>query len=350
MKKFAYFSQHLKILLTIVLFGFIYIAQAQSSDSEVDNEEIQPQSDFWKYQELDEDQHSDPVSESFEYVLNTSHRFANWVDSFFDDDRTKGIKNTTRIKLSAWGFYDNDDTYNDSDFNFNIRVRLPRTQKRVQFIITNDPDEDLSTSRAGGVFPDQTPSDETTVGFRFFDLAGLGKKIPGKFSTAMGVGFSSGDPTFKIEPRYIYTHDFKKWSTTFLQKVRWHSEDGWRAETRFDFDRALSKKYFLRLNNELFWEEKQEDFDGFEYRPRILLSHRFSSKQVLVYESNSVFRSEPTFGPFTSALAVRYRRQFWRPWLFVEVAPQVTFREATDWDASPGVFAKLEILMKKTDK
>jgi hypothetical protein len=349
MKNSAYFSQYLKILLAVALFGLTPITQAQPSDTDndIDVEEMKPIGNFWEYQELDDDQHSDPVSESFEYVLNASHRFANWVDSFFDDDRTKGIKNSTRIKLSAWGFYDNDDSYNDSDFNFNIRVKLPRAQKRVQLIITNDPDEDLSTSRAGGVFPDQTPSDETTVGFRFFDLAGLSKKIPGKFSTAAGVGFSSGDPTFKIEPRYIYTHDFNIWSTTFLQKIRWHSEDGWRAETRFDFDRALSKKYFLRLNNEFLWEEKEDDFDGFEYRPRILLSRRFSSKQALIYESNNVFRGGELF---TSALAVRYRRQVWRPWLFFEIAPQVTFREEDDWDASPGVFAKLEILMKKTDK
>ena len=110
-------------------------AQAPKADTDHESqmEESRPQGDFWKYQELDEDLHGDPVSESFEYVLNSSHRFANWIDGFFDDDRTRGIKNTTRIKLSAWGFFDKDDSYNDSDFNFNLRVKLPRTQKRVQF-------------------------------------------------------------------------------------------------------------------------------------------------------------------------------------------------------------------------
>ena len=325
-------------------------APISDSDSDIDIEDKRPQGDFWKYHELDENEHADPVTESFEYVLNTSHRFANWVDGFFDDDRTVGIKNTTRLKISAWVFYDNDDSYDDSDFNFNLRVKLPRTQKRVQFIITNDTEEDLSSSRAGGVFPDQQKSDETTVGFRFFDLAGLSKKIPGDFSTAIGVGFSSYSPTLKIEPRYLYTHDFKIWSTTFLQKIRWHSEDGWKTETRLDFDRALSEKYFLRFNNELYWEEDQEDYEGLEFRPRVLLSRRFSTKQALVYEWNNIFYTEPSFDLNATALVVRYRRQFWRPWLFGEVAPQVAFREEDDWNASPGIFAKLEILMQKTDK
>jgi len=337
---------------TLLAFSSSTWAQAPRADTdhETQMEESRPQGDFWKYQELDEDLYSDPVSESFEYILNTSHRFANWADSFFDDDRTVGIKNTTRIKLSAWTFLDGDSSYDDSDFNFNIRVKLPRTQKRVQFIITNEPDEELANSRSGGVFPDQVKSDETTVGFRFFDLSGLSKKIPGEFSTAVGVSFSSYSPAFRIEPRYIVTHDFKIWSMTFLQKVRWHSKDGWATETRLDFDRALNEKYAIRFNNELYWEEEEDDFEGFEFQPRFILARRFSSKQALLYEWNNLFRSEPSFDLFTSALVVRYRRQFWRPWLFVEVAPQVAFREEEDWDASPGVFAKLEILMQKTDK
>jgi hypothetical protein len=192
--------------------------------------------------------------------------------------------------------------------------------------------------------------DETLVGFRFFDLAGLESKIPGKFSTAMGVGFSSGDPTFRIEPRYIYTHDFDIWSTTFLQKIRWHTRDGWSSQTRLDFDRAISKRFFFRSNNEITWEEKEDDFDGYEFRPRLILSQRFSSKQALLYEWNNVFRSEPSFDLHSTALALRYRRQVLRPWLFVEVTPQVTYRNETDWDAVPGIFAKLELLMKKTDK
>ncbi|MCK5359059.1 MAG: hypothetical protein KAJ95_00450, partial [Gammaproteobacteria bacterium] len=242
------------------------------------------------------------------------------------------------------------DQYNNSDFKFNIRIKLPRTQKRAQFILTNDPDDDLSTSASGGVFPDQQRSDETIAGFRFFDLAGLGRKIPGEFSTAMGVGFSDDSPTFRIEPRYIYTHDFKIWSMTFLQKIRWHSRDKWSTETRFDLDRALSKKYFLRFNNEVLWEEKQEDFDGYEFRPRVILSQRFSSKQALLYEWNNLYRSEPSFNLHTTALALRYRRQIWRPWLFFEVAPQVAFRNANDWEAAPGIFAKIELMVQKTDK
>ncbi len=352
MKNTGYFSQVLLPLLSLLLLGLPATAMAQppDSDSDIEVEEVKPRGDFWKYEELDTEIHDDAVSKSLGFVLNKSHQFANWVDGFFDDDRTRGIKNTTRLKLSYWGFFDQDDQYDDDDFSFNLRVKLPRAQKKVQLIITNDPDEELSSSRSGGVFPEQRQTEETTVGFRFFDLAGLEKKIPGKFSTAVGVGFSSGDPTFRIEPRYIYTHDFDIWSTTFLQKIRWHSRDGWSLESRLDFDRALSEKYFLRFNNEIYWEEKEEDFDGYEFRPRVILSRRFSNKQALLYEWNNLFRSEPSFDLNTTAVAVRYRRQIWKPWFFVEVAPQLAFRNEDDWDPSAGLFAKVEVLLKKTDK
>lgn len=332
--------------------GMSSMAMAQppavDSDTDVQVEEHKPSGDFWKYEELDDDRHGDTITESFEYILNKSHRFANWLDGFFDDDRTRGIKNETRLKLSAWGFWDENSVYDDSDFNFNIRIKLPRAKKRVQFVFTNEPDDDMANSRSGGVFPDPQTKDETTVGFRFFDV--IGKKIPGKFSTAIGVGFSSGDPNFRIEPRYIYTHDFDIWSTTFLQKIRWHSENGWRSLTRLDFDRALSKKYFFRSNNELQWDEEEDDFEGIEFRPRFILSRRFSSKQALLFEWNNIVRDKPDWDVHTTALVLRYRRQILRPWLFVEVAPQVAWRNEQDWDASGGIFAKLEVLAKKTDK
>ena len=321
---------------------------AVDSDADIQVEEQKPSGDFWKYEELDDDLHGDTVTESFEYILNKSHRFANWIDGFFDDDRTRGIKNETRLKLSAWGFWDENSVYDDSDFNFIVRIKLPRAKKRVQFVLTNEPDDDMANSRSGGVFPDPETKDETTVGLRFFDV--IGKRIPGKFSTAVGVGFSSGDPNFRIEPRYIYTHDFNIWSTTFLQKIRWHSENGWRSLTRLDFDRAISKKYFFRSNNELQWDEEEDDFDGIEFRPRFILSRRFSSKQALLFEWNNIVRDKPEWDVHTTALVLRYRRQILRPWLFVEVAPQVAWRNEQDWDASGGIFAKLEILAKKTDK
>lgn len=347
-----YYPRVLPLFCSIFLLALSPASPGQptDSDSDIDIQEHKQGEDFWKYQELEPASQSDRVEKSLGFVLNKSHQFANWVDGFFDDDRTIGIKNETRLKLSYWGFFDEDDQYNEDDFSFNIRVKLPKAQKKVQLVITNDPDDELSSSRSGGVFPDQRTSDETTVGFRFFDLAGLEQKIPGKFSTSMGLGFSSGDVTFRIEPRYIYTHDFAIWSTTFLQKVRWHSRDGWSTQTRLDFDRALSKKFFLRSNNELYWDEQERDVYGYEFRPRLILSHRLSGKQALLYEWNNLFYSKPEFDLNTTALVVRYRRQVWRPWFFVEVAPQVAFRNADDWDASAGVFAKMEILLKKTDK
>ncbi|MCK5359278.1 MAG: hypothetical protein KAJ95_01555, partial [Gammaproteobacteria bacterium] len=99
-------TPRLRIFLSILALGLSSPLIAQEADTNKAKEEPKPLSDFWNYQELDEDLHADPVSESFEYVLNRSHQFANWVDHFFDDDRTRGIKNTTRIKLGYWVTHD----------------------------------------------------------------------------------------------------------------------------------------------------------------------------------------------------------------------------------------------------
>ncbi len=42
-------------------------------------------------------------------------------------------------------------------------------------------------------------------------------------------------------------------------------------------------------------------------------------------------------------LRLRYRRNFWRPWMFVEVWPAVGWPEERDWQTVLGVRMRLEI-------
>jgi hypothetical protein len=60
---------------------------------------------------------------------------ADWIDSFFDDQRSFSEVNTTRavVKLSL-GYSKNDDF--EVKPRFDLRLRLPRLSSRAQFIIS----------------------------------------------------------------------------------------------------------------------------------------------------------------------------------------------------------------------
>jgi hypothetical protein len=46
-----------------------------------------------------------------------------------------------------------------------------------------------------------------------------------------------------------------------------------------------------------------------------------------------------------SNLRVNYRRQIWRKWLFMEVAPQLAWYEERDFKTVAGIMVRLEIWM-----
>jgi hypothetical protein len=43
-------------------------------------------------------------------------------------------------------------------------------------------------------------------------------------------------------------------------------------------------------------------------------------------------------------LSVRFRQRIWRDWLYYEVGPQLVFPREENFDATPGIFLRLEML------
>ncbi|MEN8213519.1 MAG: hypothetical protein ABFR19_04065 [Pseudomonadota bacterium] len=295
---------------------------------------------FWDYQEMDETAYNDYLSKGVEYTLDTTRRAANWLDSFFDNERVRDEENVTRLKISARGFYDQDEG-SEADVKFSIRARMPHTRNQLQLFLSNDLDEDMDASSKSLPIP-RDVDDSTYLGLRVFNV--IGDRIPGNTSASAGINFKGGGLNYFIEPRYSYLHDFDKWSLYFLQKIRYSHVDNLETRTRADFDRVLSEKYFFRLNTELYWKEDNEDHDGIENTLRFYLSQKLPGPQALIYEFSNLFRSDPDYHLHASSLAVRYRRQVWRPWLFLEAAPQVAFREEEDFNPSLGITVKLEIM------
>ncbi len=317
-------------------------ASVIAEEKQLDKDEYH--ANFWTYQEMDDSEHSDYFTETMEWTLNATHKFATWLDSFFDDERVRNLNNVTRVKIAARTFYDQDED-NEYDIKFSIKAKLPKARERLQLFLTNDLDEDMDASTNAPPLPREEQGD-TYLGLRAFNV--IGDKIPGDTSTATGINLSGGKFNYFIEPRYSYTHDFRKWNLYFLQKVRYSKKDNWESRTRLDLDRILTEKFFFRFNTELYWQDENDDFDGFEHTIRFYLAQKLRGKQALVYEWNNVMRSEPEYDLYSTSIVTRYRRQFWRKWMFFEVAPQVAFRKPVDYDPALGILLKIELLMQKS--
>jgi len=70
---------------------------------------------------------------------------ADWIDSFFDDERAVLEENTSRAQLRLSFAYTRFDQFEFSP-RVNIKLELPKLSKKAFFII--------STSDSGGVYPE----------------------------------------------------------------------------------------------------------------------------------------------------------------------------------------------------
>jgi hypothetical protein len=65
---------------------------------------------------------------------------------------------------------------------------------------------------------------------------------------------------------------------------------------------------------------------------------------VLVYSWANSFVTHPSHRLEAVTLSVRYRQRLWRDWLYYEVVPQLSFPREENFDITPGINLRLEML------
>ncbi len=99
----------------------------------------------------------------------------------------------------------------------------------------------------------------------------------------------------------------------------------------------------MRQENDL---KRTEDDEALNWFTGLTLYQRLDEKSALSYELSSGGITRPEIFATGARIAVRYRRQFYRKWLFFEVAPQVTWPRELITDRrqkTNALFLRLEI-------
>ena len=267
---------------------------------------------------------------------------ANWLDSFFYDEHYKEEENKTRLRLSISSFSEQGE---GTDFNgkASLRLRLPYLENRLNLFIGADSgDLDTTESDWEDVEDEFTGDDEQnfTIGLRYNAKDTLRKNT----SISGGVRFSSGKPIVYVQPRYRYFKSLTNWDLRFIQKIGWYSDSGFESRSELKLDRLLTEELLFRTTAKLDWFE---DEDGVYPQLRFILRKPLSKNRVLSMQWNNYFETKPSAVLDSSVLKLRYRQRLWRKWLWFEAAPQIAFPRDEDYDATSGIYLKLEANFQK---
>ncbi|MDT8452102.1 MAG: hypothetical protein RQ936_05060 [Gammaproteobacteria bacterium] len=225
-----------------------------------------------------------------------------WFDSFFADKRIyeEGRAGTHLRWTNDYVLTEGGSWAYTSDVHASFE--LPKAKNKLHIIYEGEEDD-----RLRDVAPVQQEPAKKDLGL----LYAITQSEQANFSIRLKLSPS-------IVLRYRYTWPVTDTFTTrFTQELyRRDNLDG--RISRIDFEKRISKALYLRQSNSVM---HSEGFEGEQRDSSLVLYQYLTEKSALSYESSTTMLTYPESYIKASRLGVRYRRNFYRKWLFYEIAP-----------------------------
>ncbi len=244
------------------------------------------------------------------YVNSAFCEPALWFDNFFGSDRV--------FNEGAAGTYirwRNDFTYDEEEYfdfksNLSFSVELPGLESRLRLTFESGEDEALR---------DISPGQESTT-----STLGLQLDVKQNERSKFNVSISLSP---RIRLRYRYTYPVVESITLRLTQEVQREKAVNSARTLVDFEKLFKSQLFFRSSSE---GKLSEEFEGVDWLQAFVLYQRINKKTSLSYETSANGITEPLTLATNYRVAVRFRKNFHRKWLFYEIAPELTWPVTLD--------------------
>ncbi len=324
----------------IACFGLLWVAAAAAASAPSGEDGGIPERDVGERQadqeELMErycrDESERPLSwldRSHSYISERLCEPAAWFDGFFGDARSfeeTPVGTFIRIRNSAeWD--------QDRGLSHGLRVRasilLPRISDRFRLLVSRDEDLSGETRDEASL---RDGSDRTRLGLRF--IASERSRSQLDFDGSIRVDGGGLNPEIRSRYRFVYGLTDRTLMRA-TQSVFWQREDGFGTTSRLDWEWLQSRDGLLRWTGQGTYSEGS---DGVDWRSSVVAFRQLDARSALRGEIGTLGYTKPSFEVEEYFVALRYRRQFLRRWLYYELQPEhawplddVTGKRRSDW-------------------
>ncbi|TVS08489.1 MAG: hypothetical protein EA417_22735 [Gammaproteobacteria bacterium] len=305
--------KHLIVGLFAVLSGWPIASFAEPEERDTEKRQADQEALMDLYCRDGEQRPESWLDRSHSYISERLCEPAAWFDGFFGDSRSfeeTPVGTFIRIRNAAeWD--------QDGGVGYGLRIRasivLPRLSDQFRLLVTRD--EDIS-----GDIRDDTAlgdgSDRTRLGLRF--IASERSRSQLDFDGSIGVDGGGLNP--EVRGRYRYVQGLTdRTLARATQTVFWQRSDGFGTTSRLDWEWLRSRDELLRWTGQ---GTVSEGSDGVDWQTSVIAFRQLNSKSALRGELGTFGYTKPRFEVEEYFLAVRYRRQFLRRWLYYELQPE----------------------------
>ncbi|MCX7819479.1 MAG: hypothetical protein N2652_09795 [Kiritimatiellae bacterium] len=249
------------------------------------------------------------------------------VDRFFGDERIEDDVGGSQVRAGLGLRWDRAEGVSLVT-RFRGRLDLPKTEKRLQLILDNLTETGDPLERSP--LADTLDASQPDAGLRY--IARESRRT--RLSADVGARLSETPQTFG-RLRFRYRLPLGVWELRLTETAYWYTSDGFGASTELRWSRDWSNGWSFRSISRLEWEESRDGvtpvqvFEWLRAQPESGRGHRLS----LAAE----WPETPRGGKSSYSASYGFRRTLGRPWLLLEVAPGVAFREARDFEPDPRI-------------
>ncbi len=270
---------------------------------------------------------------------------ADWLDSFFLDERAVKEENHTYVRF-RYDVFPEEKSGVRYGPTVDLRLVLPELRKKTHLVFSSEPATPLPgappapDTTGAGVAP--TEGRRAAAAIHYF----FKSTVDESFSLRTGAALKTNTwPALFVSPQYRLLTPLKPWDFRFSQEVVYRTDTKWQTETQFDLERPLPHEFFFRTNVTGIWAEIVR---GYSYSLNFSLRQPLSTSHALNYAWTNSYQTRPIHELTNITLSIAYRHSFWREWLFYEITPQVRFPRDRNFDVTPGILFRIEMFFGVT--
>ena len=275
-------------------------------------------------------------------AFSAMQRQAYRLDGLFaSDEEPRERVRTSRFRIGMFGeIVDSTDVTLRFDPEFDIKLHLPSAQRRLNLFITTEGLDEL---------PGMDPTDR--VGALRIGLA----RAFGRYFEADTGARLNWPPEVFVRARWRTRWNAANWQLYPESSVFWQSDEGFGTKGAFSADRWSGRSLFrtatgvklTERSDGVEWDETLSIGYAFELLDERKLGQRARGRDIARGGGVRYTIGGHDDGPFLideHRVTLFYRFPLRKRWLYGVIAPEVSFHNARDWEAEPGIKFGLDML------
>lgn len=284
----------------------------------------------------------EPVDASRDYLSGKFVTFVTDVDRFFGDERNYQESNKSVFQVDLTRVIEHGGNPNFV-LSGRAKLHLPAAEERLRIVLETNPDKNVTGEPIQGqpVLLDKVVAPESYAVAARYEKA---KESIWHFSTDAGIKIQSGLTPF-ARMRGSYSVPLEQWRIKATETVFWFNTIGVGESTQLDLERLLSEPLLFRAGTNASWLREKHYFD---LRQDLSVYHALSERTALLYQASAMAVTEPQLQATEYVLLLLYRYRLHRDWLFFELSPQLHYPKDKNFQSSPQLNLRLEMLLDES--